>query len=340
MFSSLLILVFILAFSLTWFLHSYATKKQLLDLPNHRSSHSIPTPRGGGLAFVIIYLLMVLFLKIINNSISMHSALILTIPGLLIALIGWLDDRNILAVYWRLLGHFCASILVVYLFGAMLPKVMFLGHSLPLVLVNILVILYLVWLLNLYNFMDGINGLAAVEAISVCVGMSFIYAWHNEGYLAHLPMILSFAVGGFLVWNFPTARIFMGDSGSSFLGFSLGVLSLLSAEHHIQYFCSWLILLGVFIVDATFTLLYRLIKGYKVYEAHRSHAYQHAAIYFDSHSVVTLGILAINIVWLFPWSVLVGLGKVNCYTGIICAYVPLFVLLFVFDAGKINKATS
>ncbi|MCF8976462.1 glycosyl transferase, partial [Pseudomonas edaphica] len=135
-------------------------------------------------------------------------------------------------------------------------------------------------------------------------------------------------------WNFPKARIFMGDAGSGFLGITLGVLSLQAAWVSPQLLWSWLILLGVFITDATWTLLRRLLRGDKVYEAHRSHAYQFASRQFGKHAPVTLVVAAINIGWLLPMALLVGNGTVDGFLGLLVAYLPLIALAVKFRAGE------
>jgi Fuc2NAc and GlcNAc transferase len=145
------------------------------------------------------------------------------------------------------------------------------------------------------------------------------------------------AVIGFLVWNFPPAKIFMGDAGSGFLGLMLGALALYSAHIEAVMLWVWMILLGIFIVDATFTLLRRLLRGEKVYEAHRSHAYQYASRTCGNHLTVTLAVLFINLFWLAPLSVAVALGAIGGALGLIIAYVPLLWLAWYFHAGEIEQ---
>ena len=199
---------------------------------------------------------------------------------------------------------------------------------------HLLAAVYLVWLLNLYNFMDGIDGIASVEAICVCLGSALLYWITGHELITLTPLLLSFAVAGFLYWNFPKARIFMGDAGSGFLGVTLGVLSLQAAWIEPQQLWSWLILLGVFITDATWTLLRRLLRGDKVYEAHRSHAYQFASRQFGKHQPVTLAVVAINICWLLPIALLTGNGTVDGLLGLLVAYLPLIALAVKFKAGE------
>jgi Fuc2NAc and GlcNAc transferase len=191
---------------------------------------------------------------------------------------------------------------------------------------DVLVALYLVWLLNLYNFMDGIDGIAGVEAVSVSLGAAVLVYLATDSSSAvdiSLPLLLAGAVAGFLVWNFPPARIFMGDAGSGFLGITIGILSLHAGALAPPLLWSWLILLGVFVVDATFTLLRRLLRGERVYQAHRSHAYQRAARRCGRHLPVTLAVAAINMFWLLPVAACVATGRLDGAAGLLIAYAPL-----------------
>jgi Fuc2NAc and GlcNAc transferase len=184
--------------------------------------------------------------------------------------------------------------------------------SLPPWLAGAVAALSMVWLLNLYNFMDGIDGIAGIEAITVCLGGALIFAESgSELWLA--PVLLLGSVAGFLFWNFPSARIFMGDAGSGFLGYVLGLFCLQAASISSESFWAWVILLGVFVVDSTVALFRRLLRGRRIYVAHHSHAYQHAARRYGAHAPVSLSVGAINLLWLLPISTLrsgVG-GKVG-----------------------------
>ncbi|CAD5109724.1 Phospho-N-acetylmuramoyl-pentapeptide-transferase [Pseudomonas carbonaria] len=196
-----------------------------------------------------------------------------------------------------------------------------------------LALLFLVWLLNLYNFMDGLDGIAAIEAISVCLGGALLY-WISGAWVhAAVPLLLASAVAGFLFWNWPPARIFMGDAGSGFLGMVLGGLLLQAAWISPELFWSWLILLGVFVVDATWTLLHRMLRGEKWHQAHRSHAYQTAARRFGGHLPVTLAVAAVNLFWLLPWALWVVAGGLSGGVGLLLAYMPLCWLAWAFRAG-------
>ncbi|WP_287029147.1 MraY family glycosyltransferase [Pseudomonas sp. UBA6310] len=329
-----------LSLALTWLLRRYALARSIIDIPNARSSHSVPTPRGGGVAIVVSFLLALPIFAAFG-AVDLRSMWALLGAGVGIAVLGFLDDHGHIAARWRLLGHFAGAIWALFWLGG-LPTLSFFGFTLDLGLIGYaLATVYLVWLLNLYNFMDGIDGIASVEAICVCLGGALLYgvqgfATPAEPDLALPPLLLAAAVAGFLFWNFPPARIFMGDAGSGFLGLVLGILSLQAAWIAPQLLWSWLILLGVFIVDATWTLVRRLFRGDRVYEAHRSHAYQHASRRFGSHKPVTLAVLAINTVWLFPVALLVSLQYLDGCVGLLIAYVPLILLAVRFDAGKLE----
>lgn len=317
---------------LTAVLRQYALRRSIIDVPNARSSHTVPTPRGGGVAIVLTFAFS-LFVLALLQLVSIAESVALLGSGLLIAVIGFMDDHGHIAARWRLLGHFIAAAWALCWMQG-LPAITFFGFSLNLGwLGHILGVFYLVWMLNLYNFMDGIDGIASLEAICACVGLSLIYFLSGHEALIWAPLLLAMAVIGFLYWNFPPARIFMGDAGSGFLGIVLGGFSIQAAWVGSEFFFAWLIMLGVFVVDATFTLGRRLARGDKVYEAHRSHAYQFASRQFGKHLPVTVSIGVINVVWLFPLALCVTLLGLDGALGVVIAYVPLLLLAVKYKAG-------
>ena len=332
------LLVFIgFSCSLTWLLRRYALARSIIDIPNARSSHTVPTPRGGGVAIVLSFLLALPVLAL-AGFLPWSVTWAMLGAGTGIAVLGFLDDHGHIAARWRLLGHFAASVWALYWLGG-LPAITLLGLDLELGwLGHILAVFYLVWMLNLYNFMDGIDGIASVEAICSCLGACLLYWLAGFDSLIILPLVLAMAVAGFLYWNFPPARIFMGDAGSGFLGIILGLLSLQAAWASPKLLWVWLILLGIFIVDATVTLIRRLLRGDKVYEAHRSHAYQFASRQYGRHLPVTLAVAAINLFWLLPVAACVVLWGLDGALGLVLAYVPLVMLAVKFHAGELEKA--
>lgn len=336
-----LLWVFLLIGSASWVLtgliRRYALAKSLVDEPNERSSHSVPTPRGGGLAIVVTFLIGLVFLWKMS-LLADRPFVALTGASLLVAIIGFIDDHGHIAARWRLLVHFSAAGWLLFWLGG-LPPLSLLGGVFDLGWAgHLLASLVLVWLLNLYNFMDGIDGLAGIEALSTTLvaGTLLAIAIEQQG-TASLYILMSASVAGFLVWNFPPAKIFMGDAGSGFLGLMLGALALYSAHIAPQMFWVSLILLGVFIVDATYTLVRRLLRGDKIYEAHCSHAYQHATRKYGSHLPITLSVLALNLFWLAPWSFAVAFGAVDGAAGVLFAYAPLLWLAWYFHAGELEQ---
>ena len=329
----ILVTVMIFSWMLTWLLRRYALARNVMDVPNQRSAHSVPTPRGGGVAFVLSVLVAIPCLKWFG-FLTPSGSLALMSAGVFVATLGFLDDHGHIAAVWRLLGHAVAAILALYWVDGF-PPVVFYSWILPIgFCANTIGFLYVVWLVNLYNFMDGVDGFAGAEAICVCLGAALMYWLYGDHRLVVLPLVLASSVAGFLSWNWSPARIFMGDAGSGFLGFILAVLSLQAAHMNPQFFWSWIIFLGVFIVDATLTLLRRVWGLEKIHEAHSTHAYQHAWRKLGSHQSVTIALVVINLVWLWPLGLMVGLGALNGLVGVLIAYLPLLFLALAFHAGK------
>ncbi len=333
---NLLWLLFVLAgisYVFTAILRYYAISKCLLDVPNERSSHSIPTPRGGGISIVIVFMFGLFFLSdivFLNND----TFIAIFFSGVIISLIGFVDDHGHIPARWRLLGHFFAASWLVFWLGGF-PSFYFLGFLIDLGWFgHFIIIVALVWLLNLYNFMDGIDGIASIEALSSTLVVALLSLMVMENNVIFSLCLLMFAaVSGFFIWNFPPAKIFMGDAGSGFLGLMLGAIALYSVHINPVMLWVWMIMLGVFIVDTTYTLIRRLLRGDKVYEAHCSHAYQHASKIYSSHLYVTLAVLAINLCWLGPLSYMVGLELIDGFVGVLLAYTPLILLARSFRAG-------
>ena len=318
------------SFCLTWLVRRYAISHQLIDVPGERSSHRSATPRGGGVAIALTYLGGVSILYG-ADLVSPEFFAALSGGGGLVALIGFLDDHQDVPARWRLLAHFLAAAWALYWLGGA-PPVM--GAGTPTWFLTGIAVLCIVWLVNLYNFMDGIDGIAGIETITVCFGVALLHliAAPAEG-LWPGPALLMAATAGFLFWNYPPARIFMGDSGSGFLGFVLAVLCVQASWVALELFWAVAILLGVFIVDATMTLVRRKLRGLRAHAAHRSHAYQYAARKYGTHERVSLAIGAINLLWLLPLALLVGSATLDWRIGLPMAYAPLLWLAFAYKSG-------
>ena len=289
-----------LSWSFTGLIRRYALSRQLLDIPNQRSSHTRPTPRGGGLAMVAG---LAGGLPLVARPSGLGLAA-LALPGLgalLVVTVGWLDDRGHVSPAWRLLAHALAVALGIHGLGGA-PALAVAGFVIPAGPgLDLALGLLLVWLLNLFNFMDGIDGLAVSEAAFVALGAAVIVLARGGGMVSFWPLLLlAGACLGFLPWNWPPAAIFMGDVGSGFLGYVLGLGALWSVKNGGPPAPVWFILLALFWVDATWTLAMRLLAGERWWTAHCGHAYQRAARRYQSHKTVTLAALGINLCWLLP----------------------------------------
>jgi Fuc2NAc and GlcNAc transferase len=328
------LLAIFVSYFLTGRILHYARAKNMMDIPNDRSSHSLPTPRGGGAAIVLVVFAGLIVSKIAGfMPVSFLAAL--GGAGTLVALIGWLDDRSDIPAGLRLAGHFFAAGWALFWLGGF-PPVVLPGYTVNLGWAgHVLALMCLVWFLNLYNFMDGIDGIAGIEAVTVCFGGMMISSISEaDDVLRMVPVLLGSASMGFLFWNFPKARIFMGDVGSGFLGITLGIICIKAGWSSPELFWGWLILPRAFVVDATVTLLRRALRGEKIYEAHRSHAYQKAARQIGGHPRVSLAYGAVNLFWLLPVAMMVRVGFLAGFFGLIIAYAPITAAVVWLDAGK------
>jgi Fuc2NAc and GlcNAc transferase len=332
------LLVFIISLLLTRLIRYYAVSRKVLDIPNERSSHHTPTARGGGLAVVLAFYSACVFLYLTKQLNS--SWFYLFSATVLVAVIGFCDDHTPIAARWRFLTHLLTAFLAVFFLNG-LPPLLIPEPFASLIGTNLLpinwfgyllAVLALVWLLNLFNFMDGTDGIAASEAVFVSAALAAYLLCLNTS-LFLLAISLTAAALGFLIWNWPKASIFMGDVGSGFLGLVIGVLILLAAQQlPVLLYCG-LILFGLFIVDASYTLLVRIRTGQKWYSAHCSHTYQRVAK-LHGHLTVLKMCWAINLLWLLPISWLVFLYPSAALLGLVIAYLPLFGIAHHYKAGQ------
>lgn len=317
---------------LTWSVRRFALRNDLLDRPNERSSHSVPTPRGGGVAIVVVFLALTVALAL-AGEIDGALAVVLVGGGLLVATLGFIDDRKPLPARWRFAGHLAAALWLLAWIGP-LPPVPLLGVTVDLGILAVLLSgLHVVWSINLFNFMDGIDAIASLEAIGVALGGALIWWLVHPGGDWPVAVLFAACVAGFMFWNFPPARIFMGDAGSGFLGLVLALLALWSSRTAPHLFWAWFVLGGCFMVDATMTLVRRTRRGEKFHQAHRNHAYQYAARRCGSHRIVSLTVAAINTFWLLPIAIAVALRRIDGLLAVGIAFAPLVILALAFKAG-------
>jgi Fuc2NAc and GlcNAc transferase len=323
----------------TGMVRHYALRAGLMDVPNKRSSHQIATPRGGGLAIVGVFLAGMLVLCLLD-VVPVPVFFGIFSGGLLTAGIGFADDLSHVSARWRLAVHFLAATVILFLIGG-LPAIQIGSAVVDLgVTGDILAAVFIVWMINLFNFMDGIDGIAAVEVICVAGGAWLISSIPEGNYVSAILGLLISATFGFLIWNWPPAKIFMGDVGSGFVGFALAAIALDTSALGIIPIWSWLILGGVFLVDATVTLAVRVLTGQTWYEAHKSHAYQKATRRLHGHASVTLIDLLLNCLWLLPIAWLTAQVPANGWWLTILAWAPLTALAFMLRAGQVEARVA
>jgi Fuc2NAc and GlcNAc transferase len=296
--------VFLAAFALTAWTRRVALRRGILDRPNERSSHSQPTPRGGGLAIVISSSIAIGGLAVLHRVDNALAAALLG-GGLLIATVGFIDDQRSLTAGIRIVAHVGAAAWAMYMLGGV-PVFRIGAHVISLGLWgDLLGIVAIVWVLNLFNFMDGIDGIAASEAVFLTgAGAAIAIVYQQDFAVAYSAFSICAAALGFLCWNWPPAKIFMGDVGSGYLGFTIAVAGFAAGRTSTVAPFAWLILGGVFFADATTTLLVRAVRREQIHLPHRDHVYQRLAARWRAHRPVTLLVCAINLLGLGPVALL------------------------------------
>ena len=284
--SGIILALGLLSYSLTYLIRNFALRENLFDIPNERSLHDIPTPKGGGIAITLTWyagITVLFFSGIIERS--LYLALL---SGIMIAVVSLIDDIKGLRPISRLIVHFITAILAFYFLNGLRPLVMpgiNINYNL---LIYPLAIIGMVWFINLFNFMDGVDGFASVEVIAIS-SVLFVMSWNM------ISIMLIVSVGGFLCWNWPKAKIFMGDVGSTQLGFILVVLGIYF-HNKLQFsILNWIMLTSPFWFDATLTLIRRMRNKEKLSEAHRKHAYQRIVQAGFSHEKVNFFLILINL---------------------------------------------
>ena len=271
---------------LTYFIKNYAIKKSLLAVVNERSSHTTPTPHGGGIAIATTWFIGLLYIYF--NSYIDSTLFYALMLGLFISVVSFFDDIFELSAKLRLVIQSAVGVLALYTLGG-LESIDFVVFTVEnQIITNVFAFLLIVWFINLYNFLDGIDGYAGSEAIFLALA-GFIFFGGNHF------IILIVSVLGFLFWNWHKAKIFMGDVGSTLLGYNVAVFTLYYANQQSFNLWIWVILFGVFWFDATVTLIRRKRNGEKLSQAHKKHAYQRLTQSGYSHSKVVLLSIAINL---------------------------------------------
>jgi UDP-N-acetylmuramyl pentapeptide phosphotransferase/UDP-N-acetylglucosamine-1-phosphate transferase len=290
LFAVVVVFVFLASFAGTVLILRLLKSRAILDHPNIRSSHVTPTPKGAGIA--VIAAVLAGWVGISWDTPAAAISLSVAATALTLAALSWLDDLKGLSPLWRLLGQGAAVAFILSSTPSVNP---FFGGLLPGALDGLAAGLLWLWFINLFNFMDGIDGLAGVETATLGLGIALVAAaaGMSPAFVVYGLALLAGALG-FLWWNWHPARIFLGDVGSVPLGFLIGWLLLVLAKN--GHWQEALILPLYFLADATITLIRRALRGEKVWQAHREHFYQQAVRRGLSHADVVRHVLSLNLV--------------------------------------------
>jgi Fuc2NAc and GlcNAc transferase len=328
----------IASWGITRLVERHARKLGLIQLPNHRSSHTTPTPRGGGLGIALGGLIAVFAMACLGAPYFWHLALVLII----VATIGFADDIFDLGAPPRLLAQFVALGILLLQIAPFPELVLPNGATIQGVALIVLVLFTGVWWVNLFNFMDGIDGIAASQAVAILLAADILWITQDSTAINELiwwlPIAISAASAGFLVRNFPPAKIFMGDSGAYFLSSSIFCFAIFTISIGQISYNSWIILVSIFVSDASTTLVRRILKGHKPSEPHRTHCYQILSRRFQNHATPTFLFTAATAVWSAPLAFWAQSDPNNWWIVMI-AYLPQ-VAIVTFVSTKVDDQKS
>lgn len=314
------ILLLIISFTLTYLIKNYAIKKSLIAEVNERSSHTAPTPHGGGIAIALTWFggLIYLYMHEMIEPTLFYALMI----GAVISVVSYADDLFELSPKVRLLVQSCVAVGGLIVLGGLEAIDLGFLRVENQIVTNLFAFLMIVWFINLYNFLDGIDGYAGSEAIFLAIAGLILFGGEHF-------VVLAVAILGFLLWNWHEAKIFMGDVGSTLLGYTVAIFTVYYANESSQNLWIWIVLFGVFWFDATLTLFRRYKNSEKLSQAHRKHAYQRLTQSGFSHSCVVIASIGLNIV-LFWIVYLVD----NVFIAFILAGVILYGAVKLIDGRK------
>ena len=282
----------------------YAIYTEIISNPNYRTLHESPIPRGGGIVFSLLFILAIFliwrYLQLSNNLL-----LILGVGGGVASLFGFIDDIKNIRARTKLIIQLFLSGWVLY---CLYLDSLFVINWMPIYIMIAACLFFMIWMMNAYNFMDGVDGMAASGAVFASLTLALVlFLTGNSVELIPIFILIATTVSGFIIFNWPPATIFMGDAGSVFLGYIFGSLLIFTTLNGYLSIWNWLTVFGYFFADTTVTQIIRVILIKKWYSAHRSHAYQNFARITGSHLKVTRRVTLYNIIWILPiaiWSAL------------------------------------
>jgi UDP-N-acetylmuramyl pentapeptide phosphotransferase/UDP-N-acetylglucosamine-1-phosphate transferase len=327
----------LVSFGLVYIYKRVAARFNIIDVPSQRSSHEVPTPRGGGLAIVITFIIFfpVVLYYFGQGSVNYWGVYFCSIA---ISALGFIDDLTTLSKKIRVLVWVVIAAVSI-IAGISLNRI-----SLPgLRIINFgifnpfLTFIWLIGLTNLYNFMDGINGLAGLEALIVSGFLAGFAFYAGNMMILAVSLIIFGAVLGFLPYNFPNAKVFLGDVGSNFLGYifaSLAIIGNQGESDHIPFLIP-VFLLMMFLLDGGTTLIRRLPKGRDWLEPHRDHFYQRLVLLGHSHSQVALLYSFLNILLGILAVYYLRSDGLSAWLVAICSIMPfLLVVMYTYLSEK------
>lgn len=330
----LLFSILIFSLFLTYLLENIFKKFSLfIDTPSSRSCHKLPTPTSGGLSILFSFFFYLFFLlKLDYINIGIFSVLTLAVFPLII--IGLIDDLKNINMLYRLVTQFLSSFLLVYVFYINNSFYYTDNFSQQYLVTIFLLILLSIWLMNLYNFMDGIDGYASSECIFVSFAASALaYLNDADNYMYLYLLGLGFSTLGFLFRNWHPAKIFMGDTGSVSIGCIFIFFIFYSAAESILSIYTWLILLAVFISDSTYTLFVRILTKKNIFMPHLTHAFHILTINKNSQLFTNKVMIFLNIFWIFPLALLSNIYSQYHIIITFFVYLPLFYYIHKIGAG-------
>jgi len=314
------IFLFILSFLLAYLIKEHAIKNSLVAEINERSSHTVPTPHGGGIAIAITWFIGLSYLFYTDTiDTSLYYALM---TGIIISVISYFDDLFELSAKVRLAAQALVALAGLYFLGGFKELDLFFFSVDNMIITNIFAFILIIWFINLYNFLDGIDGYAGSESIFLSIAGLILFTGDHF-------LVLIVATLGFLVWNWHKAKIFMGDVGSTLLGYNVAIFTIYYANEEATNFWIWIILFGLFWFDATLTLFRRYKNKEKLSKAHKKHAYQRLNQSGWTHSKVVLFSILVNLM-LFTLVYFIS----NVFIAFVLSIIVLYATIKIVDYKK------
>lgn len=314
------IILFLISFFLTYFIKNYMIKKSLVATVNERSSHTVPTPHGGGIALSITWFIGLVYLYFAGQIES--NLFFALLVGVIISIVSFFDDIYELSPKIRLFAQSIVAFGGLYFLGGFENFTFGIFDIQNPVFTNIFAFFMIIWFINLYNFLDGINGYAGSEAVFLALSGFVLFGGNHF-------LVLAVAVLGFLYWNWNKAKIFMGDVGSTLLGYNIAIFTIYYANQEATNFWVWIILFALFWFDATLTLIRRKLNKEKLSQAHKKHAYQRLTQAGWSHYKVTNYSIGLNLL-LFA----VVYSVANIFVALIISLIVLVLSMKFIDNKK------